>query len=107
MLAFPLPYYITHAEFRYRLNLDPVMTVLAAFALTQIPVNSDGTWKRRDPEPAVTLIASRTPDTIFSKTLSKSACQPPERPISFLCKEINLAVQFCRSGKLVLGGESD
>ena len=33
MLIFPLPYYITHAEFRYRLNLDPLMTILAAYAL--------------------------------------------------------------------------
>jgi hypothetical protein len=36
MLFFPLPYYITHAEFRYRLNLDPVLTILAAYAATQI-----------------------------------------------------------------------
>lgn len=32
LLLFPLPYYITHAEFRYRLNLDPVLTVLAGYA---------------------------------------------------------------------------
>lgn len=36
MLLFPVPYYLTHAEFRYRLNIDPLMTVLAAFALTQL-----------------------------------------------------------------------
>jgi hypothetical protein len=32
-LLFPLPYYITHAEFRYRLALDPMLTILAAYAL--------------------------------------------------------------------------
>jgi len=36
ILLFPLPYYITHAEFKYRLNIDPVMTILAAFAITQL-----------------------------------------------------------------------
>jgi 4-amino-4-deoxy-L-arabinose transferase-like glycosyltransferase len=39
MLLFPLPYYITHAEFRYRLVLDPLLTMLTgcavAFALKQ------------------------------------------------------------------------
>ena len=30
---FPLPYYITHAEFRYRLVLDPIMTMLGAVAI--------------------------------------------------------------------------
>lgn len=36
LLLFPLPYYITHAEFRYRLIIDPVLTILAAYAVTQI-----------------------------------------------------------------------
>jgi len=36
LLLFPFPYYITHAEFRYRLNIDPLLTLLAAFAVTQI-----------------------------------------------------------------------
>lgn len=36
VLLFPLPYYITHAEFRYRLNLDPILTILAAYAAVQI-----------------------------------------------------------------------
>ena len=34
LIVFPLPYYITHAEFRYRLVVDPLLTILAAFALT-------------------------------------------------------------------------
>ncbi len=33
LLLFPLPYYITHAEFRYRLVLDPLLSALAAAAL--------------------------------------------------------------------------
>jgi hypothetical protein len=33
-LLFPLPYYVTHADFRFRLVLDPVLTLLAAYAFT-------------------------------------------------------------------------
>jgi hypothetical protein len=32
LMLFPLPYYITHAEFRYRLVIDPLLTILAAYA---------------------------------------------------------------------------
>jgi hypothetical protein len=35
LLIFPLPYYMTHAEFRYRLIVDPLLTVFAAYAVTQ------------------------------------------------------------------------
>jgi 4-amino-4-deoxy-L-arabinose transferase-like glycosyltransferase len=34
LMVFPLPYYITHAEFRYRLVVDPLLTILAAYALS-------------------------------------------------------------------------
>jgi hypothetical protein len=33
LILFPLPYYITHAEFRYRLVIDPLLTVLAGFGV--------------------------------------------------------------------------
>jgi 4-amino-4-deoxy-L-arabinose transferase-like glycosyltransferase len=33
LLLFPLPYYITHAEFRYRMAVDPLLCVLAGVAL--------------------------------------------------------------------------
>ena len=36
LLVFPLPYYITHAEFRYRLVLDPVLCVLTALAIDRM-----------------------------------------------------------------------
>jgi 4-amino-4-deoxy-L-arabinose transferase-like glycosyltransferase len=36
LLVFPLPYYITHAEFRYRLVLDPLLTILGAYAITRV-----------------------------------------------------------------------
>jgi hypothetical protein len=36
LLLFPLPYYITHAEFRYRLALDPLLVILAAGALASL-----------------------------------------------------------------------
>jgi 4-amino-4-deoxy-L-arabinose transferase-like glycosyltransferase len=34
LMVFPLPYYITHAEFRYRLVVDPLLTILAARAVS-------------------------------------------------------------------------
>jgi hypothetical protein len=33
LIFFPLPYYITHAEFRYRLVVDPLLTILAGFGV--------------------------------------------------------------------------
>jgi len=33
LILFPLPYYITHAEFRYRLVVDPLLTILAAYGV--------------------------------------------------------------------------
>jgi hypothetical protein len=38
LLVFPLPYYVTHAEFRFRLVLDPLLTILCAYAITQANV---------------------------------------------------------------------
>jgi len=38
LLFFPLPYYMTHAEFRYRLVIDPLLCVLSACALGSIMV---------------------------------------------------------------------
>lgn len=34
MALFPLPYYITHAEFRYRLVIDPLLVILAGYAVS-------------------------------------------------------------------------
>lgn len=39
LLLFPLPYYITHAEFRYRLVLDPLLTALSAATLSYLSVH--------------------------------------------------------------------
>jgi 4-amino-4-deoxy-L-arabinose transferase-like glycosyltransferase len=47
LALFPLPYYITHAEFRFRLVIDPLLTILAAFAVTQFLQHSS------KPRPAV------------------------------------------------------
>jgi len=55
MLLFPVPYYLTHAEFRYRLNLDPVMTILAAYAAVEIVTALARRTKR---VPAAAQIAS-------------------------------------------------
>jgi 4-amino-4-deoxy-L-arabinose transferase-like glycosyltransferase len=35
LLLFPLPYYVAHAEFRFRVVLDPLLSVLAAYALVR------------------------------------------------------------------------
>ena len=41
LVLFPLPYYVTHAEFRFRLVIDPLLTVLAAYGIVEW-------WKRRE-----------------------------------------------------------
>jgi hypothetical protein len=43
LLLFPLPYYVTHAEFRYRLDIDAILTILAAYAATEMVT----AWTRR------------------------------------------------------------
>jgi 4-amino-4-deoxy-L-arabinose transferase-like glycosyltransferase len=35
IVVFPLPYYITHPDFRFRLLLDPLLTILSAYAVTR------------------------------------------------------------------------
>ncbi len=36
MAVFPLPYMISHAEFKYRIVLDPVMTLCSGYALAEL-----------------------------------------------------------------------
>ncbi len=36
ILILPLPYYITHPDFRFRLLLDPLLTILSAYPLTRL-----------------------------------------------------------------------
>ena len=43
LLLFPLPYYFTHAEFRYRLVVDPLLTILGAKGLEFL----FATWTKR------------------------------------------------------------
>ncbi len=50
LLLFPLPYAITHAEFRYRLDIDPLLTVLAAYAVIQL-ATARGRRERADADP--------------------------------------------------------
>ena len=33
MLFFPVPFYLTHANLRYRYPIDPLMTILAVYAI--------------------------------------------------------------------------
>jgi hypothetical protein len=36
LVIFPLPYYITHPDFRFRLLLDPLLTILSAYAVYRL-----------------------------------------------------------------------
>jgi asparagine N-glycosylation enzyme membrane subunit Stt3 len=36
LLLFPLPYYITHPNFRFRLLLDPLLTILSAYGVYRL-----------------------------------------------------------------------
>ncbi len=48
MLLFPLPYVVTHAEFRYRIVIDPLLTVLSGVALAELfSLLSSATERRR------------------------------------------------------------
>jgi len=40
LLIFPLPYYITDMKFRYRLTIDPLLTILVAYAVIQLSAYS-------------------------------------------------------------------
>jgi hypothetical protein len=35
-LIFPLPYYLTHADFRFRLLLDPIAIMLGTYAIQHL-----------------------------------------------------------------------
>jgi len=49
LILFPLPYYVTHAEFRYRLVLDPLLTILSAYTVSELITYS----RKRLREPVV------------------------------------------------------
>ena len=43
IIVFPLPYYITHPDFRFRLVLDPLLTILGAYAV----IRASSYWKTK------------------------------------------------------------
>jgi hypothetical protein len=47
LLVYPLPYYITHTDFRFRIVLDPLLTILGAYALIQLNTYLAGIKRRR------------------------------------------------------------
>jgi len=55
LLLFPTPYYLTHAEFRYRLAIDPIVTVLAGYTLVTLV-------RRLSVPPAAPTTAERHPE---------------------------------------------
>jgi hypothetical protein len=46
LLVFPLPYYITHPEFRFRIVVDPLLTILGAYAIIRLSRHSSPGRKR-------------------------------------------------------------
>lgn len=58
LLFFPLPYYATHAEFRYRLNLDPVLAVLAGYAAARFVAAISARRLQRSAADTATIAAS-------------------------------------------------
>ena len=54
MLLFPIPYVITHAEFRYRLVIDPIMTIICAYAAVELAKLAVRASEVSSPEPRLT-----------------------------------------------------
>jgi hypothetical protein len=87
LLLFPLPYYITHAEFRYRVNLDPLLTLLAAYAVTQLAAQLAARRSRPTPStpPPPDSAAPQSPRSQVSSlpqpsaSVAASAPSPPRR----------------------------
>jgi hypothetical protein len=56
LVVFPIPYYVTHTALRYRHPIDPLMTILAVYALSRL-------WRAMFPrqamEPLQTISAAR------------------------------------------------
>ena len=36
LLLFPLPYYLIHPDYRFRILLDPLLTILGAYAICRL-----------------------------------------------------------------------
>jgi hypothetical protein len=47
LIVYPLPYYITHAETRYRYPIDPLLMILTAYAVTRLIelLSAPSPWK--------------------------------------------------------------
>jgi hypothetical protein len=58
MLLFPFPYLITHAEFRYRLVIDPVLTIATSFLLAELWAAASRNIRQREPRSAASPIAA-------------------------------------------------
>ena len=75
LMLFPLPYYMTHAEFRYRLVVDPLLTMLAAYAL------SGDSWESREAHPCLGIGLAPGRDGDGARLLpAKLAVQQGARP---------------------------
>ncbi len=76
LMVLPLPYYITHAEFRYRLVLDPLLTVLGSVSL-----HSYQHFRRNSRTSSrAKITANRSKDVIVAAT-SKTTPIYPEEPV--------------------------
>ena len=77
ILIFPLPYYVTHAEFRYRLVLDPLLTILGAVSLDSCR------HLKRNPRAnsRAETTRNRREDVIVAATSRTTPTYPEEQPV--------------------------
>jgi hypothetical protein len=53
LIVFPIPYYVTHTALRYRHPIDPLMTILAVYAIARL-------WNAVSPRPALQKLQAST-----------------------------------------------
>ena len=72
LLSFPVPYYLSHLDPGFRHPVDPLLVILACFALTQVPGPNAraGSHQRTDCRTRIALaeIARKHPGVLLSKT---------------------------------------
>lgn len=53
VFLFPIPYYVTLVEYRYRHPIDPLLTIFAVYAVSRL-------WRARSPRPAMESLQTLT-----------------------------------------------
>lgn len=55
LVVYPLPYYVTHADLRYRHPIEPILAIISAYAITAI--QHRGLWNSRSQEKTAGFVA--------------------------------------------------